>query len=304
MGTAATPSYFAEFHADSSAPKLTTQPIYTGGSRSAKTLVITKWEADGDVTLYAQTNALAELLLLAMGGTDTVTGTTAPYTHTLSLAQGDLPWFTVQRQFTYGSLIENWIDCKAKNLHLSGKSGGLVDAKLQFAARSIQTVTTGATPTYDAAGEAPFWAGQVTLQRGATTLTLLVEDWEVTLDNQLEVLHTAGQVTPSYISPKVRKVTGKVTATYEAPGDLYLPIYGLSANPPSGQLAVGQVQVQIVSGPQSQIQLTLPIVTYTAAPLHLQPDAKLLTYQIDFTATSTTNAELQAVVTTSQQAAF
>lgn len=279
-------------------------PIYTGGSRTAKTVVITKWEADGDVTLYAQTNALAELLLLTMGGTDMVTGTTAPYTHTLSLAQGDLPWFTVQRQFTYGSLIENWIDCKAKQLQLSGKSGGLVEAKVQFAARSIQTASTGATPTYDSAGEAPFWAGQVTLQRGTTPLTLLVEDWEVTVNNDLEVLHAASQVAPSFLSPKVRKVTGKVTATYEAPGDLYLPIYGLSASNPSGQLAVGQVQVQIVSGPQSQIQVTLPLITYTAAPLHLQPDAKLLTYQIDFTATSTTEQELQAVVTTSQQAPF
>lgn len=243
---------------------------------------------------------MTELALLTLGGTDTVTGTTTPYTHTLSEA-ADTLWFTLERYFSQlGSGVgEKAVDCKMGQFTLTGKNKGEIDFQVVFMAANDMDFTAAPTTTFDTNREAAFFQGAVVIKSGTTTLSLTPMAWKIDINNQPEEMYGAGAINPAWIGPKQRKVNGTCTASTENLTDIYIPLYGLStSNPPTGTLMLGSFAVTITTGANANAAITLPSIAYTAAPPHLQPNGAWLEYEIAFTAMETSGNDEVTWVTT------
>lgn len=273
--------------------------IYSGGSRSKVRDIVGEFSYSGDVTIYNQLNALSELVTLTMG-LDTVTGTAAPFTHTITLTD-TIPWFTLERQFTQvgATANEDAIDCKMNTLTITAKAGAALTTKASFMAKSLKTQSTPASVTREANQEQMYWQGVSLIKNGTTTIVLTVSDWEVEINNQLDVLYGEA-VNPADIEAKVRAVSGKFTGTTEALADIYIPMYGLSSgSDPNGTLMSGSWQNTITTGANLSMVLAAPKIAYTAAPPKLSPDGKILQYQVTWDAmqNAASNDEFSCVTT-------
>lgn len=268
--------------------------------------IVSEFSVAGDVTIYGQLNALGELMALAMG-TDVVTGTAAPWIHTISL-KDELSWFTLERQFNQvaASANEDHIDCKVNTLALSAKAGQAITAKLGYMAKSVRTIASGAAVTRETNQEQMYWQGVTVLKVGATTIVLTISDWDLEINNQLDALY-GEKVNPAIIEPKVRKITGKLTGSVENLTDLYIPMYGLaSASDPNTTLMTGSWQNTLTTGVNLSMVLNAPAIAYTAAPPKLSPDGKVLQYQVAWDAqqNAASNDELSCVINNTTATVF
>jgi len=319
QGVSGTPAYFGMFTADGSGPQTTYKEVYDGLHRSLAQAYLVQFEGKLDLTFYASTSTLTELLLMTMGGTDTVTGTAAPYTHTLSLAAGDIPYATFQRQFSYaptaagsGTMFtENYLDAKVNSLQITGKVGELVLAKLAAMAGDLRQAASAVTPTFDADAPFSFWNGSLTMQVGGGAITAGVTAIDITLDNQLEQRWKQGKILPATLVPKVRKAGGKLTVLVENMADYYTSTYGLAvgASPTTG-LKTGQFDwtMQTPNGANTDsVEVKMRNIFYKVVGVKLDPTGKVLEQDVEFSGLAVTagaNNEWEAICVNQAAAAF
>ncbi len=310
LGVSAAPAYWGMFTADGSGPDVSFQEVYNGLHRSLAQAQLTQFAYKIDNTFYGSTDVLGELLLLAMGGTDTVSGTAAPYTHTLSQALGNIPYVTFQRSFAYapsgavvsgGMYAENMTDSQVSSLQLTGKAGELVMAKLAGMAGNLRQAVPVA-PTFDTALPFTFWNGSLAMTISGGAVTAGVTSFDFTYDNQVEQAWKMGKVLPAATLPKVRKVGGSLEVLVENMNDYYRTAYGITvgADPtPTVKNGTFALNMSTANGVNTDtLALSMPKTYYKVVSVNLDPTGKILIQKIDFASElSAGNDELSAVLT-------
>lgn len=294
-------NYFAEFSADASGPDLTSKAIYTGYARSQQAEVPTSEEYKGDATFYLTRDALSELMLLTMGGTDTVSGTVAPITHTASLGTADIPWVTFQRNFYLAGYAENVQDCKIDTLDIEAKVADVITAKFGFIGLDPRaSISAPATPTFDTTVPAFFSIAPVVLKKGSTTLNGHAESWGMSFKNNLQKIPGAGVLNYVDLVPGVRSVTGKAKITWEASDDLIVAIYGLSSGAKAAltDLQAGSLTVTPAWGVNSSMAISQPNIKFQAGKYVLMNDGKAITIDLTWTAIQNAGNDEFGFVTT------
>ena len=135
-------------------------------------------------------------LLMAIFGTDGVTGSGDPYTHAFTPAVTP-PSFTIEDQYITGSnggLRFTGARCGSLNFSWDGKTGVLA-AQSQWMSK-IPSKVTAVNPSLGTVGQAiPGWKCSVT----ATGLTGKTEKGAINITRELEVVHTDGATQDPYI---------------------------------------------------------------------------------------------------------
>lgn len=299
--------FWMPLSADSSKIKNTFKTLYDGLSRSARYEILNGVQSSGDATVYPTLPGIAKLLALWAGGTDTVAGTVAPYTHTLALASGDVPWVTAQRNFDSYGYCYNDLSAKIESIDISGKANNEITAKVAWQGIQPRTATK-ATTTFDT--ETPMIAANavVTIKQGSTAINGVCTSWDLSFKQTLSVVMASGTFVPADITPHVRSVTGKATVTAETSDVLLTTIYGLSGTAsPTGTPQTGSIDILITSSNAAHsLELKCGNVTYTAAEPVISPqDGKTLEIPITFTAVLTSgNDEATLTAITADQAAY
>lgn len=292
--------------ADASKFKPTWKTIHDGLSRSAHYQLLTGMQSAGDVTVYPTLPGMAYLLAQWAGGTDTVSGTVTPYTHTMALASGDIGWVTVQRNFDSYGYCYNDLSAKIESIDFAGKANAEITAKIAWQALQPRTVTK-TTASFDT--EAPLLTANaaVTIKQGSTAINGVCTSWDLSLKQTLSPVMASGALIPVDLTPQVRAITGKATVTAEASDVLVTNIYGLSGTAnPTGTPQTGSVDILITSSNAAHsLDLKCANAYYTAAEPVIAPDGKTLEIPITWTAILTSgNDEVTLIALTGDAGAY
>jgi hypothetical protein len=155
------------------------------------------------------------LLLLNVLGTDTVTGTAAPYTHKFTLALTQPPSLTIN---DFDGVDEKQI-AGARISELDIKFTPEAGVTWQAKGNGKQyTVVSTTTPSYSTA--VPFLGWEAALTIGGTTNTKMIS-FDTAIKRAQQVLFTSsGNQNPYTIVDGVMDVTGKMTLVMEDDSDL------------------------------------------------------------------------------------
>lgn len=175
-------------------------------------------------------------LICAAIGTDTVTGSSAPYTHTIATGNG-LPSLTVEKNLgSYQSI--QFSGTRVGKLSIKAPSGNEpVSISADMMAQSAAVLTTP-TPV-SVTNELPFtfaeasctFAGHARAEVTNTTLDI---------DNGIKEIYTySGNHGPSYLTPASLKVSGQVDVVFSSLNDSTYGDYTTMANQTLGSLVIG-----------------------------------------------------------------
>jgi len=286
----------------------TWKSVYSGLSRSLQYQQITGIESGGNATMYTTIPGIGKLISLWAGGTDVVSGTVDPFTHTIALASADIPWITVQRNFDQQGYCTNDVSAKLEQIGFSGNANDLIMAQAAWKSIYVNTATK-TTPTFDTGNPLATASSVITIKQGSTPISGKCTGWDMTLNQTLTVLYGTGSQLPVAILPQVRHVSGKATVTVETGDNLFTNIYGLSNNAvPTGTPQTGSVDVLITDtvNTNHSLELTYAKAVYTVAQPVISPqDGKLLEVPIEYVAVLTSgNDEVNLVVKSADSATY
>lgn len=124
---------------------------------------------DPSFSLYARPSIAAKLLAYALGA-DSIAGTAAPYTHTITpVATRVLPWLSIERALKTDLIVERSVDCLLNELVLEGEAGKKLKITASFLSLTQALPATGSSETYDTETPFRFTDGTFTLFGGAFT---------------------------------------------------------------------------------------------------------------------------------------
>lgn len=175
-------------------------------------------------------------LLAGAIGTDTVTGTVAPYTHTLSTATL-LPSFTIEKNIG-GFESEQYAGCRIGKLTLKcAASNTPVEMTADVTGQSVTTLTT---PTVvDTANELPFVFTSASLTV-FSHLRAEATNVQLVLDNGLKETYTfSGENGPNFITPTSLKVNGSFDVVFSSLTDATYGDFTAMGNQTLGSLVLG-----------------------------------------------------------------
>ena len=306
-GTAPGTAFFwMPLSADSSKIKPTQKTVYDGLSRSARYNLLTGISSAGDGTFLPTLPGMAKLLALWAGGTDTVGGTVAPYTHNMALASGDIPFVTVQRNFDSYGYCYNDLSAKIESIDFSGKANAEITAKVAWQGLQPRTVAK-TTASFDTETPLLTYNAAATIKQTSTTIGGQCTSWDLSFKQTLSVVMASGSLVPVDITPQVRAVTGKATVTAENTDVLLTNIYGLSGTAnPTGVQQTGSIDLLITSSTATHsLELKLAQVTFQTAEPAIAPDGKTLEIPITFVGLlSSGNDEATLIAITGDVAAY
>lgn len=225
----------------------------------------------GSVTIQATPEGAARLLSWALGGTDTVSGASNPYTHTITSGTG-LTYLTVIDQLgTVGGVDDGrrYADCVITQVEVtSSNDAGVVSVKLDLLAIDVvdgggQTPTAATTtdgePLLHTQGVGNIKLAGLNSGNGVPE----VEQFVLTLDTNIELLY--GDSTSAYIAHRKRgaiswSATAAVTSTTIAA--LNQSIYG-TATPsqgtaPSTGIFTGSFNPKLVQSASRELSINIP----------------------------------------------
>lgn len=208
-GTAVAPTYFIPFK--DAKPEDVNAYIKDNGIRGAFAAVYGVYPGITHSTMDVSGEAFPDilgLLLLAILGKDTVTGTVAPYTHALALARTTQPPSLTFNRYD-GTNIRQFAGHIEEEVSLKWA----VNAALEYSAKSqgkSSTVNAGpVTPTTTTT--VPFLGWQFTAKLAGTADLNLV-GFDISLKRKLYVQHAANNTQdPTAILALALEVTGKAT---------------------------------------------------------------------------------------------
>ena len=171
------------------------------------------------------------------------TGSSAPYTHTVTLGP-TLPSMTIEA--VRGSVAERIVGALVNDWEISVDADGIVEASLSFSAKDISFLTTYTDPNISLPTIRPFKFTDMTVTWGGTPLGK-VTSCTISGSNNLEPLPRVGDVIPGFAI---------LTAEYEAELEVVWDSYDLALdflNAQKKDLVVKFVRV----ANEDEIQITL-----------------------------------------------
>ncbi len=217
------------------------------------------------------------LMYYALGKVTTV-GASAPYTHTMTLAQEAdvMPSFTLQNNMPNIPFCRNLLGCKVDTMTLTASANEALEIEIEGMAQKVLEELTPATVTADVTTNYfMFYEGTIKLN---TVLNANITEFEVELSNGLESRFTLnGDKFPVRIEEGSSEVTGSFTMDF-MDKDAYTAF-----------LAGTKVDIELIftdsANPTGHtFTLTLPQCVYDSA--ELSPEAEDLTeIEIEFIST-------------------
>ena len=213
------------------------------------------------------TRQLIGQLLFFMLGADAVTGSGAPYTHTITESE-PLPIFTGFGRDNSDYLIVP--DCRMDTLELSFEGVGA----LKYKATAMGTdVTASSTPWTTSGADERVQSGYFTMGGGSFTIddaSAVITKGTITLSNNLKPIQPAFQVTPEDYMPGQLSLEYSFTILPDDFGEWEKVIFGAAGLPASGIIPVphyGAIVQEWLSGGTDTLTLTAPEVkTMVAFP--------------------------------------
>lgn len=216
----------------------------TVGKRAAYNMYRESVAAGAGVQAPAYIRSLGLYLLGALG-TDTVTGASAPYTHTYST--GDLPYLTF---FTkgMGATIQAVRDCKIDELSLKWDSSKPVEVTVK-AMGTVFSYPASFTPTTDETGVESFLVPVGgTFQYdliGSTNASARIVGGELTIKNNISALDPSSSVEADDVWEGIQEHTVKLTVIPDDLNDFRKVITGAAAGTAvSSTVPVGSLNLQ------------------------------------------------------------
>jgi hypothetical protein len=242
-GTAVTPTYYPPFK--DTKPEDVIDYIKDQGTRGAMAMTYNVINGIQHSTMDITTDAYPDVIglyLLSILGSDTVTGSSSPYTHAFKLNRTGQP---VSLTHTYydGTSIRQFAGHMVEEFDLKWAANASLEVSLKSQGK-VSATTTGITPT--PASTLPFAGWQFTATLGGSANLNLV-GFDISLKRKLYVQHAANNSTnPTAIVAGGLEVTGK--ATFDKADDTELNAF-LNNTQPSFVLTGTQ--------PTTNYQLTL-----------------------------------------------
>lgn len=253
--------------------------------------------------LYADEGAA---LLAWLMGTDTRTGASDPWTHTLSMTE-PLPYLTCEVSWYQNSLIERVTDCKIAKIELDFVARKEVILTVHLLGCSVAVQSSPLTVAFNnGAGEGPArHADSVFTITGPTdgaTIAGEIQSLKLTIDQGVMDQPGPGQVYPIALVEEGREISIKGKAMFTSDNLHRLTFYGTSAGAAvSSVVATGSMSVTATCqapavGPERSALFTVGQLFWTLSNPMFDMDGK--TGMLDFEATgyrSGANLPLTAV---------
>jgi hypothetical protein len=240
-------------------------------------------------------------LLVGAIGTDVVSGTANPWTHTISPAN-TLPSFTVEKNVG-GFQSEQYAGCRINKYELKAAVGNqAVEATVDFMGQNVATLTSPTAVTV--VNESPF-----VFAEGTTTILgnvdATVQSVTLTIENTIKESYTGGSHTPTYLTPVARHVHGQVTLVFSSLNDA---TYGYFQKIPvgGGAATTGTVVLALAhAGSGGSVTITLQNVSLSKYADDLKfGDVALVTLDFEAAYNFGSSKTLGAVVLNSHSAQY
>jgi hypothetical protein len=238
-------------------------------------------------------------LLAGAIGTDVVSGTVAPYTHTISEAN-TLPSFTVEK-IVGGYQSQQFVGCRIGKYTLKCTAGNepvTITADMTGRAANVLDTPTAESVT----NEIPFVFAEATLTLASNTRAE-AKNIQIDINNGLKETYTFGGHGPNFITPVTLKVSGSFDVVWDSFDDA---TYGDWTKMMNGTLAALTLQLQHPSN-AGTVTFTLPQVALSKHKTDLKvADTVLSTVNFEASKPLTGGSQytLQAVVSNSISAAY
>ena len=253
-----------------------TMEIRNGNVRDLTAHVKTGINEAGTFKTLWYANEGAALLAYAMGA-DAVTGSSDPYTHTITLAN-NIPSLSVNQGLASNTGIIRGTGNKIADLTLDVAINEPCYLSATILGMTEDDSTMAATVSFtDTAGNGPFMfnQGSVTLTgpSDASTLQAQMRRLSVKIMQDTVTLPVVGQITPAGILERARTVEGTVDFVYSGQSLYYLTYNGTnSATAPSATIGSGSIAFTLTSqaaspGPERSVAVTLANVDWLSASL-------------------------------------
>ena len=226
----------------------------------------------GSLTIQATPEGAARLLAWSLAGTDTVTGASNPYTHTIDSPGTGLTYLTVIDAVGGTGLVDGrqYSDCVITEVEITSAFGDVVTVKLDLLAITINdggnslpasATTTDGEPLLHTQGSGNGYFKLAGLNSGATVPE--VEQFVLTVNTGIELLY--GDSVKAYIAHKKRgTVSWSCTAavTDETIKVLNQHLYG-SASPslgatPSTSVFTGSFNPKLYQSASRELEISIP----------------------------------------------
>jgi len=225
----------------------------------------------GSLTIQATPEGASRLLAWALAGTDTVTGASNPYTHSITEGTG-LTYLTVIDSVGTGSGVidtRTWTDCVITSVEItSSHDAGVVSVKLDLLAITAESNGTSAPSAATTSDSEPLLhtqgVGNIKLA-GLNSGNAIpeVEQFVLTVDTNIELLY--GDSTNAYIAHRKRGAiswSATTAVTDETIKVLNQHIYG-TASPsastaPSTAVFTGAFNPKLVQSANRELSINIP----------------------------------------------
>ncbi len=233
--------------------------------------------------------------LVAALGTDVVTGTAAPYTHTLSEAN-ILPSLTVEKNIGNFESLQ-FAGTRVSKYSVKATSGNSpAEFTADLVAQSVAILTTPTTVVV--VNEEPFVFAEFTLTSGVNILQQAT-NFQLDIDNVLKETYTFNQSSElQFLTPTALKVSGSFDVVFD---DLSATTNNFFTQAKSGTQASLSFKLAHPSG--LGIEFTMPLVTLSKTNQDTKTESVVME-TIDFQAMYSGGATISAIVTNAVATAY
>lgn len=239
----------------------------------------------------------AELFVSSIG-TDAVTGTTNPYTHTISQAN-TLASLTIEKNM--GSFqSQQYAGCRVNKMSIKAPATNEpFSADYDVMAQSVAILTS---PTaVSVTNESPFVFAEGTLTLFSNARAE-VSSVQIDIENGLKETYTYGNHGPAFITPVTLHVTGSITLVWSSLNDA---TYGDFSSLINGTLGALQLQAAHPGGTGAGFTITLPqVVLSKMAPDIRMTDVILSNLTFEATKSFSSGYTIQAVLKNAVSTAY
>lgn len=259
----------------------------TDSSRDQGLSYLVRTGAEGSIEAYAR-DSYAHVLLTAGLGTDTVSGTTPNYTHTITPANG-LPYYTFWRN-QGDVLYEQFTDCQVSELSVKGEAGapltitasimGLTPSRSAAEASNTSSVSIASDAVYNfndlsGTGASVALGGTASTTTGLVTggtATRLIRSFELSVNNNVNMQQTDA-VVPYDLVAAQREINISFDIVLEDLTQYNSFFYGSGSGTTASTSIFTQPMVfKFYKGTNNGMEFHLPSVAYEAFPVEPNPN--------------------------------
>jgi len=245
-------------------------------------------------TVFARPN-MCNYLSAYMLGTDVITGTADPYTHTIT--RGDRDWLTVERQLS-STVYQRLVDCKLENMTISGEAGQPVKITVEGEALTATLRTTGQTLSYDDSDKTFMFYDGSSRFKIDTTNSAMIKGFEVKVN-----VNSGGGLRDDRFSiidlPDYNYSVDCTLELYTSNLTRFKKITYNASTVPQADFSTGAVEIdcQYVLTSTRQLKITVPTLIWESiGGIALNPDGATMSESIAGPATKQATTDLMTMV--------